>query len=250
LKNKVLHILFLLLLSVRLIAQTSFRSDTIKTDEVTISHRTTSSGTAGIKTNIIDSSVIKLCSRESPADLLSRHSSIFIKIDGMGRTASPAFRGTGEGHTQLAWNEINLNSPMLGQSDFALIPACLIDGVQIYNGSASMQVGGGGLGGIVNISTEPVRRKETMISLSQGIGSFGQYGTLLKVRTGSEGFQSDTRVLYQCGNLSLYRGKQYPSWVFVFTGESYITSDNSGILKNILQAEIIPGSMCFKASAK
>ncbi len=250
LKNKVLHSLFLILLSVRLIAQTPFSSDTIKIDEVTISHKTTGNGPAGFKAKTIDSSVIKLCSQESLADLLSRHSSIFIKSYGMGGTASPSFRGTGAGHTQLAWNEINLNSPMLGQSDFALIPAGLIDGVQIYCGGASMQVGNGGLGGIVNISTGPVLRNEPMISLRAGIGSFGQYDTLLKGRTGSECFQSVARVFYQYGSHSLNCGKLYPSRAFVFTGRCYISCEIPGMLKNKFQPEIIPGSMCFKASTK
>ena len=45
---------------------------------------------------------------------------------------------------------------MLGQSDLALIPAGLIDNIQIYYGGASMPLNSGGIGGIINLETGPV----------------------------------------------------------------------------------------------
>ena len=69
---------------------------------------------------------------------------------------------------------------MLGQSDLALIPAGLIDDIQIYYGGASMPLNSGGIGGIINLETRPVWKKETLISINPGIGSFGQYTGLVK----------------------------------------------------------------------
>ena len=45
---------------------------------------------------------------------------------------------------------------MLGQSDLALIPAGLIDDIQINYGGASMPFNSGGIGGIINLETRPV----------------------------------------------------------------------------------------------
>ena len=115
----------------------------------------------------------------------------------MGGTATPSFRGTGAGHTGLTWNGININHPMLGQSDLSLIPAGLIDDIQIYYGGASMPLNSGGIGGIINLETRPVWKKETLISVNPGIGSFGQYTGLVKVRSGNSKFQTVTKAFFQ-----------------------------------------------------
>ena len=81
---------------------------------------------------------------------------------------------------RLTWNGININNPMLGQSDLSLIPAGLIDDIQIYFGGASMALNSGGIGGIINLETKPVWKKETLISVNPGIGSFGRYSGLVK----------------------------------------------------------------------
>ena len=60
---------------------------------------------------------------------------------------------------RLTWNGININHPMLGQSDLSLIPAGLIDDIQIYYGGASMPLNSGGIGGIINLETKPVWKK-------------------------------------------------------------------------------------------
>ena len=91
----------------------------------------------------------------------------------------------GASQTVIDWNGININSPMLGQSDLSLIPVGLIDDIQIYYGGASMLLNNGGIGGAINLETKPVWKKETVISLNAGIGSFGEYSGLVKVRTGN-----------------------------------------------------------------
>jgi outer membrane cobalamin receptor len=115
----------------------------------------------------------------------------------MGGTATPSFRGTGAGHTGLTWNGIDISHPMLGQSDLSLIPAGLIDEIQIYYGGASLPLNSGGIGGIINLETSPVWKKETLISFNPGIGSFGQYTGLVKVRSGNVKFQTITKAFFQ-----------------------------------------------------
>jgi outer membrane cobalamin receptor len=175
----------------------SMQTDTINIAEVIINGYRPDPGSTGYKKSSIDTTFLNYGSQNSLAEILSLHSPIFIKSYGMGGNAAPSFRGTGAGHTQLAWNDINISHPMLGQSDFALIPAALIDDVQIYYGGASMPLNNGGIGGIINIETRPVWNKETLLTLNPGIGSFGQYTGLVKVRTGTSRFQSVTKAFYQ-----------------------------------------------------
>ena len=65
------------------------------------------------------------------AELLSENSVIYIKSYGSGGLSTASFRGTGAGHTQLTWNDININNPMVGQFDLSLVPAGFIDDINI-----------------------------------------------------------------------------------------------------------------------
>jgi iron complex outermembrane receptor protein len=175
----------------------AFRNDTVQIGEVIISSKKVNTESTGYKRTSIDTTVLKYNSHSSLADVLAGHSLISVKSYGMGGTASPSLRGTGAGHTLLTWNNININHPMLGQSDLALVPAGLIDDIQIYYGGASMHLTSGGIGGIINLETKPLWKKETLVSINPGIGSFGQYTGLVKLRTGNSKFQSVTKAFFQ-----------------------------------------------------
>ncbi|HRN93339.1 MAG TPA: TonB-dependent receptor plug domain-containing protein, partial [Chitinophagales bacterium] len=54
-------------------------------------------------------------------DLLNEISSIYLKNYGNGQLTTVAVRGTTTSQTEVLWNGIKINSPMLGQSDFALL---------------------------------------------------------------------------------------------------------------------------------
>jgi vitamin B12 transporter len=195
LRKTLLYII--ILFSLPLKGQLSFQYDTIKIKEVLISSRKKSYDMSGYKKTVIDSSVIANYSHSTIAGILSANTGVFIKSYGPGGTATPSFRGTGASNTQLTWNGINLNHPMLGQSDFSLVPAGMIDDIQIYFGGASMTVNSGGTGGIINLETKPVWKKESMITISPELGSYGRYSGLVKVKSGNIHFQTVTKAFLQ-----------------------------------------------------
>lgn len=195
LRNTLLYIVFLI--SLPLNGQTPIGNDTIKIKEVVINRNKSSSDQAGYKKTTIDSSVIDNYNNGTLTDILSENTGIFIKSYGMGGVATPSFRGTGASHTLIDWNGININSPMLGQTDLSLIPVGLIDDIQVYFGGASMSLNNGGIGGTINLETKPVWKKETAISINTGMGSFGRYSGLVKVKTGNYNFQSVTKGFIQ-----------------------------------------------------
>ena len=184
-------------MSLPLNGQMSYLNDTIKITEVVISTHKSASNQAGYKKTTIDSVILSRYSNSNLSDMLSENSNIFIKSYGLGGTATPAFRGTGAGHTLVDWNGININSPMLGQSDLSLLPVGLIDDVQIYFGGASVALNNGGIGGTINLETKPSWKKETSILLNSGVGSFSRYSELMKVKTGNERIQTVTKAFYQ-----------------------------------------------------
>jgi outer membrane cobalamin receptor len=175
-------------------AQLSFEHDTVHIKEVTISGIKTRSDQVGYKSTEIDSSVIKNYSHQTVADILEHNSGIFIKSYGMGGVATPSFRGTGAGHTQLLWNGLDISNPMLGQSDLSLIPGGLIDEIHIFYGGASMSLVSGGIGGMINLETHPVWKKRTSITLSPGVASFGRYTGVVKIIAGNSHFQTITKA--------------------------------------------------------
>jgi iron complex outermembrane receptor protein len=184
----------IMLLCLPLKGQDSFFQDTVKINEVIISGKKTKEDLIGFKNIRVDSSIISNYNNRSLADMLVENTGIFIKSYGMGGSATPSFRGTGASQTQLQWNNININNPMLGQSDLSLVPAGLIDRVEISYGGSSISDGTGGIGGIINLENKPVWHNGAIVSLSPSVGSFGHYSGQLKVRAGNLNFQSSTKV--------------------------------------------------------
>ena len=170
--------------------------DTVRIQEVIVSGRPSLYGSAS-KATIVDSLVLRDYSHNNISDVLSENASIFIKNYGSGGTATISLRGTGAGYTKVDWNGVSLNSPMLGQSDLAILPSGFIDEINIYYGGASLFLGSGGLGGTINLSTRPVWTDQSDFQANLSMGSFGKYSAFLKARTGTENFQSSTKALIQ-----------------------------------------------------
>ena len=194
---KVFKTVILILSSISVQAQMSFEYDTVRINEVIIKSKKIRADIIGYKNITVDSLAMSNFTHETLADLLIQRSNIFIKSYGAGGSATPSLRGTGASHTQLQWNNISINNPMLGQADLSLIPAGLIDEIDIFYGGASMQSCAGGIGGMINLQTKPVWKDNTAVSINPGIGSFGQYSGLVKVKTGNLNFQSATKTYIQ-----------------------------------------------------
>jgi len=145
----------------------------------------------------IDSAVLKDYTHSNISDVISENTPIFIKNYGSGGISTISLRGTGAEYTQLAWNGVNINSPMLGQTDLSLIPAGFIDDMNVLYGGASLSLNSGGIGGIINLETKPIWKEETSLLANLSDGSFGRYSAFLKLKTGNKKFQSSTKALFQ-----------------------------------------------------
>jgi outer membrane cobalamin receptor len=185
----------ILFFSVRIFSQSL--SDTIHLKEINIKGgKFFTKEEAGMKTAKVDSMVMIDKINVSLSDILSQNTTVFIKEIGRGALATASFRGTAPSHTQVYWNGITINSPMLGMTDFSLIPAFIIDDLQLNHGAASLQSGSGGLGGSVNIQNSPGWDNSFSWRYFQGIGSFSTYDEFLQVNAGNRKIQSKTRCYY------------------------------------------------------
>lgn len=151
---------------------------------------------AGMKETRIDSMVIRNKLNLSLSELLSENTSVHIKNHGRGALATASFRGTASSHTQVNWNGININSPMLGMVDFSLIPVYIIDDITLKHGGASVANQSGGLGGSINIFNRADWTSTRQVSYMQGVGSFSTWDQFLMLGMGNSRFQWRSRMYY------------------------------------------------------
>jgi len=130
------------------------------------------------------------------ADILTFNSSVFVKSYGRATLSTVAFRGTSPSHTQVTWNGMRINSPMLGMTDFSTIPAYFIDQASLLHGTSSVNETGGGLGGLVKLGTTPDIPKGFNLQYVQGVGSFSTFDEFARITYGNDHWSSSTRFVY------------------------------------------------------
>ena len=132
----------------------------------------------------------------SMADVLTFNTAIFVKNYGRATLSTVAFRGTSPSHTQVSWNGMKINNPMLGMTDFSMIPSYFIDDASLLHGTSSVNETGGGLGGAVKLSTKPAQAQGFGLQYIQGVGSFKTFDEFLRLTYGNKHWQISTRAVY------------------------------------------------------
>ncbi len=194
--KRIFHILtLLLLLPCSLFAQRDWSRRTIDIDEVTVVGNRPMKE-IGLQQTKLDSALLKENISLSIADVLTFNSSIFVKSYGRATLSTVAFRGTEASHTQVTWNGMRINNPMLGMVDFSMIPSYFIDDASLLHGSSSVNETGGGLGGAVKLSTKAADAEGFGLQYIQGVGSFQTFDEFLRLTYGNTHWQLSTRVAY------------------------------------------------------
>jgi len=151
---------------------------------------------AGVQQTILDTTVLHQNIALSMSEILTQHSTLFIKSYGRATESTAEFRGTSPSHTQVLWNGMKINSPMLGTVDFSTIPSYFIDNVRLLHGASSLTVTDGGMGGAVDMQTLPLFNQGYAVQYIQGIGSYSTYDQFLRFTYGGERWSTSTRVVY------------------------------------------------------
>ncbi len=169
-------------------------SDTvIHIDEVRISDSKINNSVFS-RTEIIDTCILNQNSVNALSDLLSENTFVFIKSYGQGSLATASIRGTAASHTQILWNGILLNNPMLGQADLSLIPIFFIDKAETAEGGTSLFSVSGALGGAIMLNSVPDFGKRLSATFIQTAGSFGTYQTFFKIGAGNLKFHNEFKI--------------------------------------------------------
>lgn len=150
----------------------------------------------GVQKTTFDSLALKENIALSMADILTFNSSVFVKSYGRATLSTVAFRGTSPSHTQVTWNGMRINNPMLGMTDFSAIPSYFIDQASLLHGTSSVNEIGGGLGGLVKLGTIPDVQQGFGAQYVQGIGSFKTFDEFARITYSNDNWTSSTRVVY------------------------------------------------------
>lgn len=150
----------------------------------------------GVEQTLLDSIALKENIALSMADVLAFNSSIFVKSYGRATLSTVSFRGTSPGHTQVSWNGMHINNPMLGTTDFSTIPSYFIDKAGILHGTSSVNETGGGLGGSISLATTPVTDEGFGAQYVQGIGSFSTFDEFGRFTWADSHWSLSTRAVY------------------------------------------------------
>ena len=150
----------------------------------------------GKKTNHIDSIDLKNGQANNIAELLTQHSTVFIKSYGLSSLATPTFRGTGASHTAILWNGVNLQSSMNGVFDLSLLPVQFTDEVVVQSGGSSALFGSGAIGGTIHLNSKPTFQPKQFIASHTTIGSFNTFQQQLEFKTSDFRFFNHTKVFY------------------------------------------------------
>ncbi|MBT3207317.1 MAG: TonB-dependent receptor plug domain-containing protein [Bacteroidetes bacterium] len=169
-------------------------SDTVNLKEIIVFEKKLNDQT-GLKTIKIDSSVLANSAGSSLDEILMKHSSISIKNYGNGAVSTSSFRGSGASHTKVLWNGVKINSPMLGQLDFSLLPAFFIDEILIYHGGVALGNNSGALAGSINMKSVADWKNKLSVDFAQIFGSFNTKKSIGSFSLGGKKFQSKTKIL-------------------------------------------------------
>ena len=92
----------------------------------------------GVQKTKFDSLALKENIALSMADILTFNSSVFVKSYSRATLSTVAFSGTSTSNTQVTWNGMRINNPMLGMTDFSTIPSYFIDQASLLHGTSSV----------------------------------------------------------------------------------------------------------------
>ena len=185
----------------------------------------------GVQKTHLDSTVLKENIALTMADVLTFNSSIFVKSYGRATLSTVSFRGTSPSHTQVSWNGMRINNPMLGMTDFSMIPSFLVDNATLLHGSSSVAESGGGLGGAVRLSTEPTAQEGFGLHFVQGVGSFCTFDDFLRLTYGKGRWNSSTRVVFSTSRND-YRYRNYDKKENIYDDDHNIVGQYHPVERN------------------
>ena len=130
----------------------------------------------------------------SLAQILQNQSSFYIKKYGLGGAATISHQGNTASQTELLWEGIPIQNPMLGQTDLNLQALFLVDKVSLQFQDTESLFAGNGLNTSVNLSSKKILQNQ--YSLLYQIAQFNQHRLGLDLNFVKGSMVSRTRFFF------------------------------------------------------
>ena len=169
--------------------------DTVQVIRQRIQHA--NEANAGARVTHISPAILQANKTRSLAELLTDHTSIYIKSLGTGALSTASFRGTSASQTRVNWNGINITPPLSGTFDFSQIPVFFTDNINLYYGSSHVKNGTGAIGGSVNLFTDTDWNRGVNGRVLAEYGSYNTYTVGGQANISGNKSASKTRLYYQ-----------------------------------------------------
>ncbi|GIV29368.1 MAG: TonB-dependent receptor [Bacteroidia bacterium] len=162
-----------------------FFHDTVLLNTVEVFYLKDKSFDAGKKIESTDSVLKNIFSLAALSDLLNYQTAVFVKNYAPGSIGNISVRGGNAQQTAVLWNGININHPMLGQTDISQYASVLFDDVSVEYGASSSLWGSGAMNGSLRINnsfSDQFSFKYRAASFNTHQVFFRQGGTIRKLR--------------------------------------------------------------------
>jgi iron complex outermembrane receptor protein len=127
--------------------------------------------------------------------LLLQQNACLVKSYGQGNIASLGIRGSTAEQTAVLWNGMNINNPMLGQSDISLLPVGFFNSMSIQKGALSGYWGSGAMAGVLNLQSGAQQTKGLTMQASTSYSSMQNSTQWLSVNYTGSKLSSSTKLL-------------------------------------------------------
>lgn len=169
------------------------QKDTMRLDEITITDYRSSASSKNFSETKIDSASRNQFLTSSVAQLFLQQNNAFVKTYGPANIASLTLRGSTTQQVAVVWNGININNPMLGQTDVSLLPVGFFDDVSLQKGPLSSYWGSGAMAGILNLRSAAAS-EGINIKAGSSYSSFQNFSQFVSVGFSKGRWSSSTRV--------------------------------------------------------
>ncbi|TVQ13956.1 MAG: TonB-dependent receptor [Balneolaceae bacterium] len=117
-----------------------------------------------------DSSLVQRYRGAPLSSVIENEFPLVVRNYGPAGISSISVRGFGPGQTQILWEGIPVNHPMVGQTDLALYPASAFSSVEFVPGNSAAAYGSGSIAGTVHLGSGSAWRGA---SVTRTVGDYG-----------------------------------------------------------------------------
>lgn len=143
-----------------------------------------------------DSQTLRIFQNNHLSDVIQSETPLSIKAYGTG-LASLSMRGLAANHTAILWNGINLQNPLNGGLDLAILDVGTTDRISIKMGGCSALCGSGAIGGTVSIENTKPQQQGFHAQMGYGVGSVGWQNRTVQLGFGHSKISASVRIAQQ-----------------------------------------------------